>query len=171
MQVNDGSSHQFGLTNYGYDGLGNVTSVQRWVSGSNYLTQQYSYNTGGTLNTATDPKGTVTTYGYAGTSCNNAFPTSVTVNSLITSYAYNCTGGVVTSVTDANGAAVSTTYNDSHYWRPASMTDQLNNVTSFNYYPTLSTVGQVESVMNFSGSAGSSTTDVFTIPDNLGRRP
>ncbi len=169
VQVNDGSSHQFGLTNYGYDGLGNVTSVQRWVSGSNYLTQQYSYNTGGTLNTATDPKGTVTTYGYAGTSCNNAFPTSVTVNSLITSYAYNCTGGVVTSVTDANGAAVSTTYNDSHYWRPASMTDQLNNVTSFNYYPTLSTVGQVESVMNFSGSAGSSTTDVFTIPDNLGR--
>ena len=37
------------LTNYTYDGTGNTTQISKWVSGSYYLNQQYSYNANGTV--------------------------------------------------------------------------------------------------------------------------
>jgi uncharacterized protein RhaS with RHS repeats len=173
MQVKDGTGTSKSYTTYAYDEGGNThgsaTTISRsstGLTGGPFLTQHYSYNTGGTLYSATDPNGTVTTYSYTGTSCNNAFPTSVTVQGLTTSYGYNCAGGVVTSVTDPNQHAVSTSYTDPYYWRPASVSDQLSNVTNYSY----PAVGQVEAVMTFpNGNGGNSTTDVYTTTDNLGR--
>ena len=174
IQVTNGTN----VTSYailGYDERGSqthgsLTTVSRYISGTSgaNLSQTYAYNSNGTLASATDPNGTATTYSYAGTSCNNAFPTSVTVNSLTTSYVYNCTGGVVTSVTDPNQYAVSTSYTDQYYWRPASVGDQLSppKVTSYTY----PAVGQVEAVMTFSnGNGGNSTSDLLTTHDSLGR--
>ena len=173
IQVQDGASVSRSYTTFAYDEggttLGSVTTISRSKSGLTsgpFLTQHYSYYSGGTLATATDPNLTVTTYNYTSGSCNYAFPASVTVNNLITSYVYNCTGGVVTSGTDPNGKNTSASYTADHYfWRPESTTDQSGNPTQYSYYPTLSIVGQVESIMNY----GSSTTDVLTTPDNLGR--
>ena len=172
VQVNSGSGTQFGLTNYFYNGNGNATEVQRWVSGSSYLTQQYSYNGNGTVSTATDPNNTVTSYTYNSSICNGAFPTSVTVGSLTTRYNYNCSGGVVTSIIDPNGATTATSYTDPYFWRPASTTDALGNVTDYNYYgvnnagtsPALS-VTQTESVLAFN----SSIVDRLNTVDGFGR--
>ncbi len=179
VQILDGTSTQKAYTTYTYDNnnntTGNVTTVSKWISGSSNLNWSYGYNTGsgggGTLATASDPNGTQTSYTYTSGSCNNAFPTSVTAAGLTTQYQYNCTGGVVTEVTDPNNASVSTSYTDPYFWRPASTTDQLSpgNVTTLSYYPTLSTVGQVESVMNFTVGGVASTTDVFVTPNSLGR--
>ena len=142
--------------------------MQRWVSSSSSsLTQAYSYNAAGTVAT-TSYNGTVTTYNYNSSICNGAFPTSVSVAGLTTNYAYNCTGGVVTSVTDPNNAIASTSYTDGFFWRPASTTDPLGNVTNYYYYPALGIVGQTEFVMNF--NSGSSTSDVVSTPTTWGDR-
>jgi RHS repeat-associated protein len=61
---------------------------------------------------------------------------------------------------------VSTSYTDAYFWRPASTTDALGNVTSYAYYPTLS-VGQVESVMSLNWYT--SVMDVLNTPDSYGR--
>ena len=47
----------------------------------------------------------------------------------------------MTSVTDPNGAAASTSYGDAYFWRPASTTDPLGNVTYYNYYGTSNNPG------------------------------
>ena len=180
VQVTDGAN-QKSLVSYTYDnGLdtyGSLTSVSSWVSPTLNLVQGYSYNSNGTLATATDPNGTVTTYTYTSGSCNYAFPTSVAAQGLTTSYAYNCTGGVVTSVTDPNQTVVSTSYSDPDFWRPAYTRDALGYTTYYNYYgvnnfgtTAVTAVGQMESVMTFSnGNGGYSTTDVLTTSDGLGR--
>ena len=172
VQVTDGNGNQESYATYGYDERGSqthggLTTLSRWVSGSSYLTTQYTYNPGGTLNSTTDPKGTSTTYSYAGTSCNNAFPTSITIASLLTTtYQYNCLGGVVTSVTDSNNnATTSTSYTDSYFWRPASSADAASpsNTTAYSYISP----NQTESVMSF--NSGNSVSDVLTTLDALGR--
>ena len=170
--IQDGGSNQKALTNYTYDANGNATEISKWVSGGSYLNQYYSYNANGTVNTATDPNGTATTYSYAGNSCNNAFPTSITapsefIGSLTTTYAYNCTGGVQTLVTDPNGAITSTSYTDAYFWRPASTTDALGNITHYSYYPALGSVGQIESAMSLNWYEA--TVDTLTTPDTYGR--
>ena len=169
VEVTDGANRK-SYTAYTYDNgsntNGNLTSLSSWVSPTLNLVQGYSYNSNGTLANATDPNGTVTTYNYTSGSCSYAFPTSVTVQGLTTSYGYNCIGGVVTSVSDPNLAVVSTSYTDAYYWRPASVTDQLSNITSYSY----PAVGQVEAVMTFpNGNGGNSTGDVYTKADDLGR--
>lgn len=172
VQINDGSSHQYALTNYSnYDGNGNIKQIDRWTSGSNYLSSYYSYNTSSnyTLSTATDPNGTVTNYTYGSGSCNGAFPTSVAVGSLTTQYSYNCSGGVVTSIIDPNGVTTATTYTDPYFWRPASTTDASQNKTSFTYYTNayLSGYPGVESVLTNSG--GGAVVDGLTMLDAYGR--
>ena len=98
----------------------------------------------------------------------------MSVAGLTTSYTYNCTGGVVTSVTDPNNATTSTSYTDPYFWRPASTTDPLSNVTYYNYYrvnnsgsSAVSSVGQTESVMTF--NSGNSVQETLTTVDGWGR--
>ncbi len=54
-------------TNFGTGNTvrGNPTLVQRWVSGTTYLTTTNYYDTTGQLRQVNDPKGNITTYSYA----------------------------------------------------------------------------------------------------------
>lgn len=54
-------------TNFGVGNTarGNATQIQKWVSGSNYLLMQLSYNTTGQVIKAIDPASNSTTYSYA----------------------------------------------------------------------------------------------------------
>jgi YD repeat-containing protein len=167
-------STQASYTTYLYDQgsptRGSVTSISRSTSGTSagpFLTQYYSYNSNGTVATATDPNTIVTYYAYNPGVCHGAFPTTVSVLNLSTSYAYDCRGGVVTSVTDPNNAVTQTAYNDPFFWRPASTTDALGNTTNYQYYPTLPYPGQTESVLTFNG--GTSTTTLLNTVDTYGR--
>ena len=111
----DPSNNTASQTLYTYNASGHQTKTQRWVSGTTYLTSSASFNSNGTIQTATDANTGVTTYGYDG-SCNSLVPTSTTfptVNSvtLKTSQTWDCNGGVVTSTTDSNTPA-----NVTHYY-------------------------------------------------------
>lgn len=114
----------------------NVTTVQKWVSGSTYLQWKYWYDTLGHISQGSDPAGNATTYGYtdnfytdnganpppsyAPSVVTNAYLTSTTVPIIgtQTSRYYYGTGQLAFS-TDQNGA---TSY--SHYLDP------LNRVTT-----------------------------------------
>ena len=180
-KILDSGGAQESYTAYAYDQNGSqhgkVTQVSSWTTGTNYLYQFYTYNTNGTLNTATDPKGTMAQYTYGAGSCgtsNNAFPIKMTVNGLITQYSYNCGGGVVTQVVDPNNAATKVYYTqDPFYWRPEKTVDAGGNTTYYNYYnvhnPLVDThafyPGQIESVLSWTGS----TADNLITPDSYGR--
>jgi RHS repeat-associated protein len=102
-------------TNYGTGNTtrGNVTLVQKLVSGSTYLNASATYDSDGSLQSQTDFSNTnQTTYQYSGTYY-DAYPTTVTnAASLPTNIAYDFNTGLVSSVTDANGQGTSFTYDD-----------------------------------------------------------
>jgi len=119
-------------TNFGAGNTqrGNPTSIQRWVSGTTYLTTQRCYDTTGQVTEEINSKGNITSYGYAdrffndnGTntlqsfsppSPTNAYVTSITEPIIGTATAgYYYGSGNQAFFTDQNGA---TTYN--HYVDP-----------------------------------------------------
>ena len=157
----DSSGNDLAKTQITYSNTGHPTSTQKWT-GSSWLTSSATYNSNGTVATATDVNGTVSTPAYNGTDgCDGLLPTSVTAGGLTTSTQWNCNGGVVTQTTDANSQPTNYAHNDP-FWRTTSMTDPLGNVTSYSYTPTT-----FESAMNFNGAA--STTDQLLTTDGLGR--
>ena len=170
---------QKALTKYSYDSNGNPLQISYWVTGTTYLNQNYTFNSNGTVATASDVNGTVTYYNTGGYSCNNAFPNAIQVQgdwgtTLKTQYTYNCNGGVVTQVTDPNGGITTMSYTDPDFWRLASTTDALGNTTAYNYYNVTNFsggsgmgVGQTESGMIWNN--GHSTSDSVITLDTLGR--
>jgi RHS repeat-associated protein len=140
---------------------GNLTSIQ-YSTGATTLTKTISYFDTGTIHQVTDVNGGVTTFAYG--ACNNSFPTSETlpVSTLSFSYAWNCTGGVLTQATDQNGKVTNTSYTDPDFWRPSSVTDATGATVNFTYANPNTT----ESSLLFNGS---STVDVLTTLDGLGR--
>jgi len=72
-------------------------------------------------------------------------------------------GGVLTSVTDENGKITSASYTDSYFWRPATSSDQLSNITSFSY-PSATAI---ETTMSF--NSGASVANRRITVDGLGR--
>lgn len=178
ITVEDGSGNIAAQTTYTYDqgtvtgtsgtpqhaavsgSRGNATTISYLVSGSATLNKTFTYYDTGNVQTANDVNQAQTSYTYG--ACGNSFPTLVNEPlGLSKSMAWNCTGGVETSVTDENGHQSSTAYTDPYFWRPSSTTDQMSNVTNISY----SGQNAVESAMDF----GSSTTDVLTVLDGLGR--
>jgi RHS repeat-associated protein len=86
---------------------GNVTSISQWVSGSNYLTSSYAYDTTGQVVTETDPAGNVTHDYY-----NDSFVTDGGNDTTPGSYSPSTpTNAYRTSVTDVVG-----TQTVSYYW-------------------------------------------------------
>jgi RHS repeat-associated protein len=157
-----------------YSATGHPLSTSKWVSSSSSsLTASATYNSNGTIATATDVNGAVSTYYYNGTGgCNNLLPTSVVrtgylIPSLTTASQWNCNGGVATQTTapgaGAGGPATSYAYNDP-LWRITSMTDPMQNVTSYSYASQTS----FEIAMTFNG--GSSTSDKLYTTDGLYRK-
>lgn len=132
---------------------GNVTTIKKWVSGTNYLIAHYKYFDTGNIKEYDDPNSSSATYSYG--NCGNSFLSSATppISALVTTSVWNCMGGVQTSSTDPNGAQESVAYADPYYWRPTSTTDALGNVTGITY-PDSNTV---QSALNFNGSSSTST--------------
>jgi RHS repeat-associated protein len=169
LSVTSGTPQHIGS---GVTARGNLTSVKYYTQGSLYLTKHYTYFDTGNVKVATDVNGATTTntYSSAAASCGNSFPTGVsepiTSPSLAKSFTWNCTGAVVTQVSDENGNNMSESYTDAYFWRPASVTDPSNAVTSFSY-PTSSPYNWTESIMTV--ISGSSAVDLLTLTDGLGR--
>jgi RHS repeat-associated protein len=181
VTVEDGSSNIKSQTTYTYDqgtvtatsgtpqhvsvtgSRGNATTISHLVSGSTSLSTTFTYYDTGNASVATDFNAAQTTYTYG--ACGNSFVTSISEPlSLSKSIAWSCTGGVETSITDENGKTVSVSYTDAYFWRPQSVTDQLSNVTDLTYSGQTST--EISMLFN---SSNSSTTDLLTTVDGLGR--
>ena len=122
VQVLDGGSNQKSLTNYSYDGNGNTTEVDRWVSGRYYLNtslvtiQWHGQN-------RRRPEYLVDTLLYIWLFLQRCVSKQrwgiqpISNQWLYTKYTYNCNGGVITSVTDPNGHVAYTGYgNDKYFW-------------------------------------------------------
>jgi RHS repeat-associated protein len=153
-----------------YSNAGHPTTTKRLTTGTASLTATATYNSNGTIATATDVNGALFTYAYDGTDgCSSLLPTSVTVTGtglpsggLTNSTEWNCNGGVVTQTSDSSSQTTSYAYNDP-LWRITSITDPLGNETAYKYLsPTT-----FESVMNY-GTV--STTDTLITTDGLGRQ-
>jgi RHS repeat-associated protein len=187
VTVKDGSGTIKAQTTYNYDetsptstsgiaqhtsvtgSRGNLTSIDYPVSG---LVEHLTYYDTGSISTDQDVNGATTTYNYSSNtaSCQMAFPTGVSEPlSLSQSYAWNCTGGVLTSITDENSKTTSTSYSDAYFWRPASVTDPLNNATGFYYQPnpTYCCPWAVAATLSFNN--GNSVTEDLQYKDGLGR--
>lgn len=124
IQVSNPSATIAGIA-YTYTSKGHPTASQQSISGSSYRRMAWTYNTNGTVATATDSDNQATTnYYYNGTGgCNSLLPTSVTypkVGSvqLSTSETWDCNGAVPLSVTDVNNNQP--TYYD--YYNPSTGT-------------------------------------------------
>jgi RHS repeat-associated protein len=138
---------------------GNLTTVASLVQGPTSLTKTYSYYDTGNVYQATDTNNAVTTYTYG--ACGNSFPTQVSLPlNLSASATWDCNGGVTTQTNDANNQPTQIGYGSDPFWRPITVTDPENNVTTNTYTATTR-----ESVLNFS----SSTVDVLTTLDSIGR--
>jgi len=58
-----------------YSNTGHAISTAKWVAGSSWLTSTATYNSNGTIATATDVNGALSTYAYTGTGgCNSLLP-------------------------------------------------------------------------------------------------
>src|SRR6185312_15199437 len=125
VTVTDGSSTA-AKTTYSYDSNGNPTAIDEYTGASSYLTKGFTYNTNGTVKTATDTNGGITTYTYDATNGCGMFPTKVQspVTAVATTATWNCTGGVIVTSTDANGGVTTYTYSDpANTWRPSAVED------------------------------------------------
>ncbi len=144
VTVKDGAGTQVAQTNYTYDppGLtlvtgtpnhddanygiaatarGNVASIQKWVSGTNYLTTSFTYDTTGQVLSVMDPVGAVTSYSYADrfftdgaavsnpptsftpTQPTNAYPTRTTTSLGSEDRGYYFDSGALAYTRDVNG--------------------------------------------------------------------
>jgi RHS repeat-associated protein len=173
--IQDAAANTLAAAYYTYSGAGHTTTTKKLVSGSNYLVSTASYNQNGTLASVTDANTAITNYYYNGTGgCNNVLITSTSypVGGISTSQHWNCSGGVLASSTDANGKTAQYGYVNQQgtadpYWRLLSTTDPLSNVT-WNTYSSGTTIPPTqETSLVFNN--GSSTVDVFTTLDGLGR--
>ncbi|HTY85592.1 MAG TPA: RHS repeat-associated core domain-containing protein [Silvibacterium sp.] len=158
---------------------GNLTTIQTKATSATSLYRQFTYYDTGRLNTSTDvdtssattcanKPSICTTYNYSSStaSCGNTFATSISAPlGLSRSTVWNCSGGVAAQNTDENGQSVSANYaSDPYFWRPASVTDQLNNQTNLAYTGETAVEAALQ---NFNG--GNSASDWLTTVDGFGR--
>jgi RHS repeat-associated protein len=124
-------------TNYGtsFTTRGNLTQVQKWISGSNNLTSSMVYDTTGQVVSATDPSGNTTSLAYDDSFLDdattasphaalslptNAYLTKLTQptvgsNSFVSNFSYYYGTGQLAKATDVNGQV-----SISHYLDPLS---------------------------------------------------
>jgi RHS repeat-associated protein len=141
---------------------GNLTSVNHYKDGTNFLRSQLTHFDTGNVQTITDVNNSQTTFAYG--ACGNSFRTGIAYPlALSRSLVWSCAGGVLTSVTDENASPSSIAYSDPYFWRAASRTDPTAATTTYNYSSPVS----IESSLVFNSNA--STVDVVQTVDSLGR--
>jgi RHS repeat-associated protein len=140
---------------YAYDGHYNQLSVSTLVGGTQQLTSSKTYNSNGTVATATDTFGAQTTNNIS--SCNGTMPTTTVLNGVTTTFSWDCNGNVIDSATDTNGS-VQAQFTDPLY-RPSQTTDQNNFSTQISY---ASNYGKTQQLV------GSSTVTKYASMDAFG---
>jgi RHS repeat-associated protein len=183
VTIQDGSGNTKAQTTYTYDGgsltttsgtpnhvavsgsRGNPTTIATLVQGSTVLSKGITYYDTGDPDLVTDVNDKITVYAHGSSSCGNSFPQAVTNISLNLqkSMTWDCNGGVLKTTTDENGQVTTTTYTDPNFWRPASVKDPTNAITTYTY----SNPTSVESTLAF--NSGNSSVDNLTTLDGLGR--
>lgn len=154
---------------------GNLTTSTTSTSSTASLSKTFTYYDTGNLNVTTDVNGAQTTYNYSSAtnpynssltaSCGNSFVTSISEPlGLSRSMQWNCAGGINPQVTDESGNNVTSSYTDPDFWRPASVTDQMNNQTKIIYDGEIAVEAALQ---NFNG--GNSVSDSRTTVDGFGR--
>ena len=125
-------------TNYGTSNSvrGNVTQIQRLISGSTYLTTSMTYDMTGQVRTTTDSNGNVTQYDYTDNFYtdpgNGQAPTTKSVNPPTNAYLKTITYPTINSVT--------MTKTFGYYWgagQVALSTDENSNTSYFHFYDSL----------------------------------
>jgi RHS repeat-associated protein len=150
--------------------IGNLTGITTYTGPTTYLSKMVTYFDTGNVQTITDVNNFQTTFSYG--ACGNSYATNVSEPlGLSRSMNWNCTGGVETSVSDENNQNITTSYTNAYYWRPASVTDQINAVTSYCYGLLSGSTcslnpNQVETVLSINSN---SAVDSLTTTDGLGR--
>lgn len=142
----------------GYTTRGNPTSISRWVSGSNYLTTSYTYDTTGQILSRTDPAGNITGYNYK-----DSFYTDQGSNKSLTTYTpAQPTNAYATSVTDYTG-----TQTTGYYWgsgKAADTSDYNGAVTYYHYRDALDRKTEEDNPIGWSLATYSSAaqSDIYT---------
>jgi RHS repeat-associated protein len=105
------------LTNYSnYDSHGNAATISYWVSGSKYLSRNFTYYSTGLVKTIVDVNGSPGTYSYTYGDCNSSLPTTISEPlNLSVSMTWDCNGAVPLSTSDENQQP--TTYAYDALWR------------------------------------------------------
>jgi RHS repeat-associated protein len=164
LQSDGKTTVNYKAASYDTSGKGNKVSSRVWTGGTNFLTTSFVNNSNGTVATITEPNTAKTTLGYA---CNGLLLTSTGyANGLSSSQTWDCNGGVVKDKTEISGSAVHYDYGYGEFspdplWRVKEYTDEASNDTTFTYGVTSS-----ENNLTF----GSSTNDILTTLDSLGRK-
>lgn len=166
------TSNTKSITNYlNYDSQGNVGQIQKWVSGSTYVSENFTYYSTGLVHTATDFKSNQTTYTYG--ACNNSYLTN-TLSPLnqSTSMTWDCNGGLATSTTDENSQTTNYSYTNPSsgvadpFWRLTRTTYPDTGKTTVTYNDTANPVNVTTNQL-IDNSGHSITTQ--TNSDSFGR--
>ena len=173
-------SNAAGWTQPTHTYLGNLTSVQRYVSASASVQSSYVRNVLGNVLTYTDPNSNQTTYDYTDHCDNGNFGTGLTGLAFITtitdplqnkSYAtFDCAIGALTTSKDVNGIQTKYTYSPDPYDRIQNMTQALGvagdeTQTEYSYSTDLKTT-TINSDFNTSGDGYLKKQEIV---DGLGR--
>lgn len=147
---------------YGYDGIGNRTSL---TTGRNYTTT-YTYNSLGKLSQVTEPNNAVTRYYY---DPNSNLVRKISANNLTTEYKYNTLNLLAEQVQARNTQtlqpATSSKFAYDNVGRTKAQSDPLGVVTAFGYYPDGKIAEKVNYVpINTSSSVNLQQVSVTTVP-------
>ena len=105
VTIADGGTTTYSKSHYGYDPIGNQTSVQGFIDAGHSVSTGTVYNSSGMPTQTTDANQNVTLIGYDSTGAIPNLITHPTVNGVVNKepFSYDSNLGLVTSHTDANG--------------------------------------------------------------------
>jgi RHS repeat-associated protein len=152
------------ITKNSYDALGNMKTHSSWVSGTTYLTSNFTYYPDGLPKSSTDTNSNVTSYSSQNCGPNNiqTYIATVTTGSLSTNTTWNCDGGVPLAISDVNSQPTAYAYTDP-FWRQTEV-DFPNGgktATSYNDTVTPSTVTRSELITSSMSRTTQSSFDGF----------
>jgi hypothetical protein len=117
VQVQNASSVVMSHSRFNYDtATGDLLNSYAFKDATNFLTSTNTYNSNGTVASATRVDGVQTTFDYTGTGgCNSLLPTSGTNAVGFVSMTWDCNGALPTTKTGLTGLTTTTTYGDPLY--------------------------------------------------------
>jgi hypothetical protein len=162
VQIKDGSSNVLAHSQFNYNtSTGDLLNTYSYTGPSTFLTASASYNSNGTLASATGVDGVQTTFGNS--QCNSLLPDHATNAIGTVSATWDCNGAVPLTTADLNGLVTTMTYGDPLY-RVTQVSDSGGQAPVVHSY-TGST--RTETSMTFNSNA--SIADTTTTLNSLGQ--